>query len=199
MSRAAAAAATAAALGRALSFTAAPTLRLHPQMVPPRKQHQGSQFWSQEKDTAFCALSNQHLRPIFPAFPKKAGLIVVNSQWAEHLPVREGLPELQRAALPGPGDLAWGGAGAPRPERPRAAQRHSPAPTLRATGRRPARTYHALHLLGDVVLAVAVAVEGLSLGPRLSRTLGTELQVCCQGAAATPVPAGSKGTSDLPG
>lgn len=63
---------------------------------------------------------------------------------------------------------------------------------LQAKMRWPPLTYHALHLLGDVVLSIAV--RGLGLYPWISRTLDTQLQARNQGAAATLVPARSKQT-----
>lgn len=62
----------------------------------------------------------------------------------------------------------------------------------RGPGRR-RRTYHTLHLLGDVIALLAVGSLGLC--PGLSRTLGAELQVSSQGAAPTLVPA--QGTRNL--
>lgn len=60
----------------------------------------------------------------------------------------------------------------------------------------PLPTYHALHLLGDVI--VSVAVGGLHVRLRLALTLGAELQVSGQRAAASLVPAQRSATSDPP-
>lgn len=62
----------------------------------------------------------------------------------------------------------------------------------RAAG--PLPTYHALHLLRDVIISVTVG--GLHLRLRLSLTLGAELQVSGQRAAAPLVPAQRSTTSD---
>lgn len=67
-----------------------------------------------------------------------------------------------------------------------ATQRPEPAGT--------APTYHALHLLGDIT--VSVTSGSLGVHCRLPRTLGAELQVSGQRAAAALVPAQTHVTSD---